>query len=146
MTVRNGRYNETRLRWLPYASNVSAAAQKSMTDRCLTESPMAEVVGLNCLQTAAPNCQCGADPRCLSWYQPLVNATSTYFITKVLVDETGEPNMNTFMPLLDFTATPAKFLGALGWPAQLSGVNYLVSTSLGFLNGNYFAMVLNETN
>eukprot|EP00667_Euglena_gracilis_P000564 EG_transcript_564 len=58
----------------------------------------------------------------------------------------AEPNMNTFMPLLDFTATPAKFLGALGWPAQLSGVNYLVSTSLGFLNGNYFAMVLNETN
>eukprot|EP00667_Euglena_gracilis_P001261 EG_transcript_1261 len=145
MTVNGGRYNETRRRWLPYASNVSASAQKTIKDRCLTDSPVEEVVGLNCLQTPAPNCQCGADPRCLGWYQPLVNATATYFITKVLVDEFGEPNMNTFMPLLDFTATPAKFLGVLGWPAQLSGVDYLVTTSLGFLNGNSFAMVLNET-
>eukprot|EP00667_Euglena_gracilis_P036385 EG_transcript_71487 len=100
-----------------------------MADRCLTESPVVEVVGLNCLQTAAPNCQCGADPRCLSWYQPLVNATSTCPApsgaislhsacvlprlttpcrqSQLLV---AEPNMNTFMPLLDFTATPAKFL------------------------------------
>eukprot|EP00667_Euglena_gracilis_P023349 EG_transcript_26356 len=57
ITSAGGVYTERYLRWRPYAANVSAAARTTMKQRCLTEPPEIEIVGLNCPQSQ--RCQCG---------------------------------------------------------------------------------------
>eukprot|EP00668_Euglena_longa_P010770 GGOE01013066.1.p1 GENE.GGOE01013066.1~~GGOE01013066.1.p1 ORF type:complete len:959 (-),score=275.61 GGOE01013066.1:1828-4320(-) len=116
-----------------------------MKQRCLSESPVVEVVGLSCAWPLG--CQCNADPRCTEWYQSLANSTTTNFVSRVLIDESGTPMMNVAGPILNFSTTPARLLGVLDWPATLSGMNYLVTSAVGsLLNGNYMAMLLNDTN
>eukprot|EP00667_Euglena_gracilis_P016658 EG_transcript_17465 len=141
ITVRNTDgtlFNDTLVYWPP------AYGSGTMLERCLSETPVVQDLALNC-PTSIPRCYCGADARCQWWYQLLSNATDNYFTTEVLPDSYGDSTLTTFMPLLDFTATPAAFLGALELPIPMYSVQNQITNAVGYLNNNFYSVLLNDT-
>eukprot|EP00667_Euglena_gracilis_P002273 EG_transcript_2273 len=135
-------YNESYLRWRPYAAGVPAAAQKPMKQRCLTEAPAVDVVGLNCPQPQS--CNCGADQRCNTWYQAYANAKTSYPLAMVYLDA-GVPMYQLSLSLVNSSATPPRLLGVVGTNYPLTRTDAALASLSGMNNDTYLGMLLNDT-
>eukprot|EP00667_Euglena_gracilis_P001114 EG_transcript_1113 len=141
LSTSGGRYNESHWTWPPYAPTVPASARKSIVDRCLTEPPAVEVVGLNCPQPQG--CQCGADPRCAPWFRVHLNASGYHSSGDMFYDSNGTPSIHVSASLVDFrTATRLGVVDLRGSPA--SGDLYFGMLT-GFSNDLYLAALNNDT-
>eukprot|EP00667_Euglena_gracilis_P010837 EG_transcript_11047 len=144
ITYSGGFYNWSRLKWSSYASSVPTSQRLSYKQRCLSESPVETVVGLNCPQPLS--CRCGADQRCTAWYQPYVNTSAAYFLSNVYPDASGNPRLHTTLSLLNTSASPPAFLGVADTSATLAQTQSLLPALTGLSNQTALALLLNDTN
>eukprot|EP00667_Euglena_gracilis_P001270 EG_transcript_1270 len=143
LAVNGSLYNESRLRWPPYAANVSAADRKSMKERCLFESPNVDIVGLNCPQPQG--CQCGADQRCGAWYQQYANATTSYFVQRVDPEPSSEPLLHVTYSLVNQSSAPPTLLGVLESRSSFAKNQAFLANLVGSAVATYLAVLLNGT-
>eukprot|EP00667_Euglena_gracilis_P004349 EG_transcript_4368 len=139
-TLRNGSlYNTVRLKW-PSSTSNSPTAQQSMRQRCLSESPDTEVVGVNC-----PDPFCGADPRLTSRYQAYAG-TGYSFISNVQAEPFGTATLHTTLPLSGGTAATPSLLGVADASAPLTQTPAWLPTLLSLFGQPAVALLLNDAN
>eukprot|EP00668_Euglena_longa_P024145 GGOE01030159.1.p1 GENE.GGOE01030159.1~~GGOE01030159.1.p1 ORF type:complete len:969 (-),score=259.89 GGOE01030159.1:118-2667(-) len=136
-------FNQSNLRWRPYAADVPTATQKSMKDRCLSELPEVEVVGRNCAWPMS--CQCGADPRCAYVYQLFMNSTAPQPVSFVRPDDSETAKITGALNILNVSATPPVLLAVAHGSANVSISNDIISMQLGSKNDTFLAVLMDDT-
>eukprot|EP00668_Euglena_longa_P024139 GGOE01030153.1.p1 GENE.GGOE01030153.1~~GGOE01030153.1.p1 ORF type:complete len:970 (-),score=281.25 GGOE01030153.1:118-2670(-) len=137
-----GLYNQSNLRWRPYAVGVPAAVQKSMKDRCLSEPSEVEVVGRNCVWPMS--CQCGADPRCTYVYQFYVNTSASHQVSFVRPEDSGVVQLTVALNFVNASATPPALLGVSYGSNSVAMLNLGLSYLLGPLGDTNLAVLMDD--
>eukprot|EP00667_Euglena_gracilis_P001300 EG_transcript_1299 len=147
LSTSGNHYNESYWTWPAYAPTVPASAQKRILDRCLSEPPIVQLVGVQC--SLPHGCHCGADPRCAPWYRMHLNGTTTHSSTDMFHSSSdvfydlNTTTIHASKSLVDTSMT--SLLGVIDVRSSMAAADMYFEVLTGFSNDLYIVGLINDT-